>query len=59
MDLEGIMVSEINQRQILYDFIYMWNLNIIKKQQTDKIYRYREQNGGCQRGSGLGIVCNG
>jgi len=26
MDLEGIMPSEISQRQILYDVIYMWNL---------------------------------
>ena len=28
MDLEGIMLSEINQteRQILYDLTYMWNL---------------------------------
>ena len=32
MDLEGIMLCEISQaekeRQILYDIIYMWNLNI-------------------------------
>ena len=28
MDMEGIMLSEINQRerQILYDITYMWNL---------------------------------
>ena len=26
MDLENIMLSEINQRQILYDITYMWNL---------------------------------
>ena len=26
MDLEDIMVSEINQRQTLYDITYMWNL---------------------------------
>ena len=26
MDLEGIMLSEIRERQILYDVIYMWNL---------------------------------
>ena len=26
MDLEGIMLSEINQRQLLYDITYMWNL---------------------------------
>ena len=25
MDLVCIMLSEINQRQILYDIIYMWN----------------------------------
>ena len=26
MDLESIMVSEINQRQIPYDFTHLWNL---------------------------------
>ena len=26
IDLENIMLSEINQRQILYDITYMWNL---------------------------------
>ena len=26
MDLEGIMLNEINQRQLLYDITYMWNL---------------------------------
>ena len=28
MDLKGIMLSEISQRQILYDITYMWNLII-------------------------------
>ena len=27
-DLKGIMLSEISQRQILYDITYMWNLII-------------------------------
>ena len=26
IDFEGIMLREISQRQILYDFNYMWNL---------------------------------
>ena len=26
MDLEGIMLSETRQRQMVYDFTYMWNL---------------------------------
>ena len=26
MDLENIMLSEVSQRQILYDVTYMWNL---------------------------------
>ena len=26
IDLEGIMLSEISQRHILYDVIYTWNL---------------------------------
>ena len=35
MDLEGIMLSEISQtreRQILYTFTYMWNLNKTNEQ---------------------------
>ena len=27
MDLEIIILSEVRQRQITYDIIYMWNLN--------------------------------
>ena len=55
MDLEGIMLSEIRQRQILYDIPYMWDLkkkkynkpvNVMKK----KIHRYREQTSGYQWG---------
>ena len=26
MNLEGIMLSDISERQILYDITYMWNL---------------------------------
>ena len=38
MDLEGIMLSEINQteRQILYDIIYMWNLKIQQTSEYNK-----------------------
>ena len=43
MDLESIMLSEISQRQILYDITYMWNLK--KKSKlvniTIKKKRYR------------------
>ena len=55
MDLEGIMLSEINQTEIdKYQMIsHVWNIknktNIAKKKQT---HRYREQTGGCQRESG-------
>ena len=34
MDLEGVMLSEINQRQILYDFTYMCNLKKKTNEQT-------------------------
>ena len=34
VDLEGIMLSEIRQRQILYDFAYMWNLYNKTNEQT-------------------------
>ena len=45
MDLEGIMLSELSdrERQILYDLTRMWNL---KKSQT---HRKRDQICGCQR----------
>ena len=39
MDLEGIMLSEINksdrEKQIPYDFTYMWNLNSTKTSKTE------------------------
>ena len=45
MDLKGIMLSEINQRerQILYDVTYMWNLKkfLFGIQQTSE-YNTRE-----------------
>ena len=56
-DLEGIMLSEINQRQILYDITYIWNLKIIqmnlytKQKQT---HRHRKQTHGYQRVEGEG-----
>ena len=31
MDLEGITLSEIRQRKILYDITYMWNLKKYNK----------------------------
>ena len=37
MDLEGIMLSEISQRQIPYDFTYMWN----PKEEMNKQHRNR------------------
>ena len=47
MDQEGTMLSEIRQRQILYDFTYMWNLkyktnekNITKPTVTDRTKRW-------------------
>ena len=40
MDLEILIQSEVNQRQILYDITYMWNLikntkELIYKTKTD------------------------
>ena len=65
MDLEGIMSkwnkSDREERQILHDFIYMWNL----KKQTNKwtnmtkqkhTYKYREQTGDCQMGGAGGEI---
>ena len=55
MDLENIMLSEIRQRQILYDFTYMCNLrdkiNKQRKKETKKqTLKYRGWMGDCQRG---------
>jgi len=36
MDLEGIMLCEIRQRQIMYGFIYMWNLKKPNEQQQQQ-----------------------
>ena len=40
MDLEGIMLkwnkSDREERQILYDFIYMWNLKKKKNKKTNE-----------------------
>lgn len=36
MDLEGILVSEVSQRQILHDFAYMQNLKKQDKQANKK-----------------------
>ena len=54
MDLQGIMLHEISQteRQILYDFTYMWYLKYKRNNKHNKIkqiYRYTEHTGGCQR----------
>ena len=57
MDLESIMLNEIRQRQMPYDFTHMWNLRNkeikkidIKNKQTNKktqILKCGEQTSGC------------
>ena len=47
MDLEGLMLSYINQRKTnIYDLIYMQNLKNNKNK--NEAHRYREQFPGCQ-----------
>ena len=59
MNSEGIKLSEINERQIVYDITYMGNLKnrtnlwIKQKKQT---HRYREQTSGHQWGEGNGVM---
>ena len=38
MNLEGTMLSEVRQRQILYEFPYMYNLkkNVFKQNKTNQ-----------------------
>ena len=43
-----------SERQILYDFTYMWNLK--KKTNENTKLRYKEQVGSCQREGLLGGV---
>ena len=55
MEEEVIMLSEIGhrERQIPYDFTYIWNLkNKINKQNRNRL-KNREQADGCQRGMGF------
>ena len=49
VDLEGIILSKLRERQISYDIIYMWNQKINKT-----VHGYREQIGVCQR-QALGV----
>ena len=67
MVLESIMLREIRERQILYDFIHMWNLrNKTNKQRKSKRKRqtkkqtlnHRKQTDGYQRGGGWGYEGN-
>ena len=55
MDLEDIMLSEMSdtERQIPYDFTYMWSLKNKNKQNRNRLID-AENNFGCQRGRGLG-----
>ena len=57
MSLENIMLSEISQREILYDVTYMWNLKnntteCICKTATDS--QIQKTTNGYQQGEGRG-----
>ena len=58
MDLESVMLSEISQRQMPYDFTYMWNLETKQNEQRKKTHKqkhrlkHKEQTGGYQSESG-------
>ena len=56
MGLEGIVLSEIRERHIPYDFTCMCNLqNKINKEAGQKqTHRCREKADGCQRGREMG-----
>ena len=57
MELEGIMLNEIRERQILNDLTQMWNLKQTNKNQAHK---YKEQICGYQRrGQGVGKMGDG
>ena len=55
------MLSEVRERQVPYDFTHMWCLKTknkinkqTKKNSSKPTPKYREQPGGCERGSRLG-----
>ena len=57
MGLKGIMLSEINQKQILYIMTYKESKKIKQVNEYSKlreIHRYREQTGGYQWEEGRG-----
>ena len=39
MNLEGIILNEISQRQIPYDIIYMWNIKPNKQKPSSWVQR--------------------
>ena len=49
--------KSVKERQIPYDFTYMWNLknNINEKTRKRQTHRYREQTDGCERGGRLEV----
>ena len=49
IDLEGIKLNEIRERQIAYNFTYMWNQNKQANKQQKNTHKYRDQTGDCQR----------
>lgn len=55
MDLEIIVLSEIRQKKITMISL-MWDIRqkAINELTKQKSHRYRQQNGGFQRGRGLG-----
>ena len=52
MDLEGIMLNEIRERWLLYDFTHMWNIK--QNKQAKHTHRYREHISDYQKRSGVG-----
>ena len=57
MDLEHVKISEISQRQILYDIIFMWNLKkntTASINKTDAYTKTFKKTYGYQKGKGVG-----
>ena len=57
--MDGPRSNQISQRQILYDFTYIWNLknNInVFIYKTETTHRHRKQSYGYQRGRGGGEI---
>lgn len=55
IDLEGIMLNKVRERQIIVDITCLWNLKNKLVNITKRQHGYREQTSGYRGGGKIGI----